>query len=269
MRLILGTAAAILLAAAASHAQSFTTGPCDDRAGHSYNSNEVRVCELRSATLPLVNGHLALAGKNGGIDVIGEDRSDIRLEAQVEAQAATRDEAEALERKIEIVTSGEIHANGPEQFIVIHQSQWSVNYRLNVPRHLAAQLHTLNGSVKLASLDGAITAETTNGSMTLTDLAGDVNAHTTNGSLHISLQGSQWKGTGLTAHTTNGSVNVSAPSDYSAHLVAQTTNGSLRVGLPIASSQEKHSHRIDTTVGQGGATLSFATVNGSLHFDRN
>jgi len=266
--IILGTSVALLLAASAPllHAQSFTTGPCEKNSSSFGNSE--RVCEVRTATLPLVNGKLAVSGKNGSIDVIGEDRSDVRLEAQVEAQASTREEAEALEHKIEILTNGEIRAQGPETFGLFHQTSWSVSYRLRVPRHLAAHLHTENGSVKLAELDGAITAETTNGSMTLRDLAGDVNAHTTNGSLRVSLQGSQWKGAGLSAKTTNGSVLVNAPADYSAHLIAQTTNGGLHVGLPI-TSQGKLGHHLDTTIGQGGSTLNFATVNGSLHIDRN
>lgn len=133
---------------------------------------------------------------------------------------------------------------------------------------MAAHLQTLNGSVKLAELDGTIVADTTNGSMTLRDLSGDVSAHTVNGSLKISLEGNQWKGSGLSARTTNGSVSVSAPSDYSAHLVAENTNGSLRVDFPITSRYGR-THHIDTNIGQGGSTLHFETVNGSVRFDRN
>jgi len=265
-RFILGTSVAVLLAASTSYlrAQAFVTSHCD----HDGNSflNNARVCEVRTATLPLVNGHLAVAGTNGSIAVTGEDRRDILLEAQVEAQAPTQAEAEALEHEIEILTNGEIHADGPRSSGWSHKN-WSVSYRLRVPRHLAAHLHTENGSVKLVDLDGAITAETTNGSMTLTDLAGDVNAHTVNGSLHVSLQGNQWRGGGLSARTTNGSVSVSAAADYSAHLVGDTTNGSVHVGLPVAAQGRIRNH-IDTNIGQGGSTLRFETVNGSLHVDR-
>jgi DUF4097 and DUF4098 domain-containing protein YvlB len=269
-RLILGTSLALLLAGFASHlhAQAFTTSPCPtNQQDGSWSFGSSRVCELRTATLPLINGHLALSGRNGSIDVIGEDRSDIQLEAQVTAQASSREEAEALERKIEIVTGGgEIRDEGPKAFGLFHQN-WSVSYRMRVPRHLAAHLHTENGSVKLAELDGAITAETTNGSMTLRDLAGDVTARTTNGSLKVSLSGSQWKGNGLFAKTTNGGVSVTAPADYSAHLVAGTTNGGVHVGFP-ASTQARSRH-IDASIGNGGPTLRFETTHGGIHIDRN
>ena len=246
-------------------AQSFTVSHCEQHEGGSSPMN-ARVCEVRSMTLPLVNGKLTVLGKNGSIDVVGEDRSDIALEAQVETQASSRSEAEALLHKIEIVTNREIRADGPDNSGWLRQN-WSVNYRLRVPRHVEAHLHTENGSVKLADLDGAITAETTNGSMTLRDLAGDVSAHTVNGSFRVSLEGNEWRGGGLSARTTNGSVSVSAPADYSAHLVAETVNGGIHVGLPVAV-QGKIGHHVDTNIGQGGSTLRLETVNGSLHIDR-
>jgi len=266
---ILGTSLAALLIASATQlqAQNFVTSACEHDGNQSFGDT-VHVCEVRSATLPLVNGHLAVSGKNGSIDVVGEDRRDILLEAQVQAQGSSRQEAEALEHKIQIVTNGEIHAEGPEPSGWLHNNSWSVSYRLRVPRHLAAHLHTENGSVKLASLEGAITAETTNGSMTLRDLSGDVNAHTVNGSVKISLEGNQWKGNGLSARTTNGSVKVEAPADYSAHLVADTTNGGVHLGF-ANQSQDRRSHHVDTNIGQGGSTLRFETVNGSMQFDRN
>jgi hypothetical protein len=268
-RFTLGSSVAFLLAVSASNlaAQSFATRPCPDaeRSG-GWFSGQNRVCEVRTATLPLVNGHLAVAGRNGSIEVTGEDRRDILLEAQVEAQAPSRDEAEAIEHKIQILTNGEIHADGPQSSGWSRQS-WSVSYRLRVPRRLEANLHTENGSLKLADLDGAITAETSNGSMTLSNLAGDVNAHTVNGSVRVSLEGNQWKGGGLSARTTNGSVSVSAAADYSAHLVADTVNGGVHVGFPV-TVQGRIGHHIDSNIGQGGSTLRFETVNGSLRLDR-
>ena len=82
-----------LLFAGRVPAQSFTTGPCGGDEGNTHNNwfgHGTRVCELRSATLPLVNGQLSVSGKNGGIEVIGEERQDIALEARVIAEDSSR-----------------------------------------------------------------------------------------------------------------------------------------------------------------------------------
>lgn len=143
-----------------------------------------------------------------------------------------------------------------------HRS-WSVNYRLHVPRHLAAQLHTQNGGIEISKVEGVINADTTNGGLSLDDLAGEVHATTVNGGLDVRLDGDQWRGSGLFAKSTNGGVSVKAPDHYSAHLVAETVNGGISVGFPV-TVQGKIRNRIDTNLGQGGATLEFHTVNGGV-----
>lgn len=256
-----------LLFAGRLPAQSFTTAPCGGDEGNTNNNSwpfgrQDRVCELRSTTLPLTDGQLSVSGKNGGIEVIGEERQDIALEARVSAQDASREEAEALLHEVKIVTTGTIHAEGPQQWGFSHRN-WSVNWSLHVPRHVAADLHTVNGGIKVTNLVGVIKVDTTNGGLTLDDLGGEVHATTVNGGLDVRLDGNEWHGTGLVARSTNGGVTVKAPDHYSAHLVAETVNGGISVGFPI-TVQGKIRHQIDTNIGQGGATLHFQTVNGGV-----
>ncbi len=261
----------VLLFAGSLHAQSFTTAPCNDDEGNTSNNNWFghpgRVCELRRTTLPLINGQLSVSGENGGIEVIGEERQDIALEARVIAQDSSRDNAQSILHDVTIVTTGTIHAEGPQMSGWSHRS-WSVNYRLHVPRHLAAQLHTQNGGIEISKVDGVIHADTTNGGVSLDDLAGEVHATTVNGGLDVRLDGDQWRGSGLFAKSTNGGVSVKAPDHYSAHLVAETVNGGISVDFPI-TVQGKIRNRIDTNIGQGGATLEFQTVNGGVSIDRD
>ena len=49
---------------------------------------------------------------------------------------------------------GEIHDHGPK-FSLLGRSGYSIDYHLHVPRHLAAEFHTMNGGIDLASLDDA------------------------------------------------------------------------------------------------------------------
>jgi hypothetical protein len=265
MRLSALTLCAALLAATTLHAQSFTTHPCTDNDGdhggilaHWLEGNQV--CELRSATVPLVNGHLNVNGMNGGIEVIGEDRQDIALEARVTAHAGSQSEAESILHEITIETGPTIEAHGPHSSF--GNRGWGVSYRLLVPHHLAANFHTLNGGLSLTALDGSIKGDTTNGGLKLDHLAGDVNVSTTNGGIHATLDGRTWQGTGLTASTTNGGVAVSLPPNYSAHLVASTVNGGL--SAPGANQSGGRHREVDTNLGSGGPTISFETTNGGI-----
>jgi len=255
-----------LMMAPAAFAQSFTTSPCSSDAGdtshHSWSSDsKERVCESRKTTLPFAGGQLNVSGKNGGIEVTGEDRNDIALDAQVTARASSRDEAQRLVQEVRIETAGTIHAEGPRT------GNWSVNFKLHVPKHLAAELKTDNGGISLANLDGTVHAETTNGGISLNNLSGDVHATTTNGGLHISLTGDSWHGAGLVAKSTNGGVHVTMPENYSAHLIAGTVNGGTNVRLPMTVNMMNSRRHIDGQIGHGGATVQVETVNGGVSID--
>lgn len=264
-----------LLAAIPLHAQSFTTAPCNGDEGNTHNTSffggKEKACELRRTTLPLVNGQITVSGKNGGIEVIGEDRQNIALEARVVVQESSTERAQSLFKEIKILTDGSIRAEGPSSGLfssLFNGNSWYVNFRLHVPRHLAAQLHSENGGINISNIDGEISAETTNGGLTLRDLGGKVHATTVNGGLEVTLKGSQWQGEGLFAKSTNGGVSVKAPDHYSAHLIAATVNGGISVAFPI-TIQGSIRHHIDTQIGQGGPTIQVETTNGGVSIDRD
>jgi len=259
-------ACAALSAAATLHAQSFTTHPCGDNTddhgviSRLFNGGE-QACELRSTTFPLVGGHLSVNSQNGSIEVIGEDRKDIALEARVSVRAASQSDADSILHQITINTGATIEAHGPK---ISSNRNWSVSYKLHVPHHLAAQLQTLNGSIALSAIEGSLHGETTNGAITIDHLAGDVQVSTTNGAIHATLDGPTWQGNRLDLRTTNGGVSVSIPSNYSAHLEANTTNGGISLNHPVADQSGVHRHDIDTNLGSGGPTISFTTTNGGI-----
>ena len=266
MRPMVVACVASLLIVPSAFAQSFTTAPCnnndDGSSHHSWSSGaRERVCESRRTTLPLAGGQLSVTGKNGGIDVVGEDRNDVALEAQVIGQASSREDAERLVHEVRVETAGTIHAEGPKT------GNWSVNFKLRVPRHLAAELNTENGGINLANLDGTVHAQTVNGGISLSDMSGDVHATTTNGGLHISLAGDSWQGAGLVAKSTNGGVHVSMPANYSAHLIAGTVNGGTDVRLPMMVNAINSRHHIDGQIGHGGPLVQVETVNGGVAID--
>lgn len=264
-----------LLLAIPLQAQSFTIFPCHGDEGNTRNNSlfggQEKVCELRRVTLPLSSGRLSVSGKNGGIEVFGEDRRDIALEARVIAQASTGERAQSLLKEIRVLTDGTIRDEGPASssglWGVFSGSSWYVNYRLRVPRHLAAQLHSQNGGISISNIDGEIDADTVNGGLTLHNLGGKVNATTVNGGLDVVVDGNQWRGEGLFARSTNGGVSLQTPDHYSAHLIAATVNGGISINFPI-TLHGSLSHELDTQIGQGGPTIRLETTNGGISIDR-
>jgi hypothetical protein len=247
--------------AAAQVAGNWHTGDCDDNNNHNWGNPHV--CQMRRTTFALPSGHLSVDTTNGGIDVIGEDRPDVALEARVTAWAPSEDEATSLLNQVVIDTAGgEVRDHGPHENFFGRRG-YNVDYHLHVPRHLSAEFHSTNGGIDLASLDGEIRFSTTNGGVDLNGLSGDVQGRTTNGGLDVALSGDHWQGEGLHADTTNGGVDLHVPDHYSAHLEAGTVNGGISVDFPVTVQGEIKNH-LDTNIGSGGQTVHVQTTNGGV-----
>lgn len=270
MRLSVFSGCAVLLVSVLSQAQSFSTSPCHTGDGDSdsgwFGMRQARACEIRRTVLPVRDGRVSVSGMNGAIDVQGEDRSDIALEVRVTAQGTSREDAESLLKQIRIVTEDGIRAEAPRGGMWAHHG-WSVDYKLRVPRHIAAELRTTNGGIRVAQVQGQLNATSTNGALTLHDLMGNVHASTTNGGVDISLAGDRWHGDGLYASSTNGGINVKVPEHFAAHLMAETTNGGISVGFPV-TVQGKIQHRVDSDINGGGPPMHLQTTNGGVSLQR-
>lgn len=235
-------------------------GDCD-HPNHHWGS--AQACQMRRTTFALPGGHLAVHTMNGGIDVIGEDRNDVELEARVTTWAPSDSEANALLNRVTIDTGGgDIRDHGPRPSFFGREG-YSIDYHLHVPQHLTADLHTMNGGIDLTRLDGNLQFDTTNGGVTLDRLSGDVQGHTVNGGLNITLAGDRWQGQGLSADTTNGGIDLRLPDHYAAHLETATVNGGISVNFPITIQGEIKNH-LTTDLGGGGPTIHVQTVNGGI-----
>lgn len=256
---------------AAAQTANWTTGACGGEEGNTHNrswwgGDQKRVCELRTATVKLGGQHLAVKSENGGIEVTGEDRSDVVIEARVSAWASSEFDARNILKQVTIDASGDsIRDNGPH--FHTGSSGYGVNYRLRVPRKLGVDLKSENGGIDIAHLEGKIRFDTTNGGVDLNDLAGDVHGSTVNGGLDIALTGTSWRGQGLNAETTNGGVSLKVPDHYNAHLETGTVNGGIEVNFPI-TIQGDIKNRLSTNLGSGGPTIHAETTNGGVEINR-
>jgi DUF4097 and DUF4098 domain-containing protein YvlB len=248
-------------AAAQNQTGNWHKDDCDHDGNH---WGAAHVCQMRRTTFSLPSGHLSVETMNGGIEVVGEDRSDVELEARVTAWAPSESEANDLLNQIVIDTdNGELHDHGPRTHF-LNRTGYSVDYHLHVPRHLAADLRTENGGIDMTRVEGELHFETTNGGVSLDRVSGDVNGHTVNGGLNVSLDGDHWQGNGLHANTTNGGIDLRVPEHYNAHLETATVNGGINVDFPV-TVQGTIKNQLDTDLGNGGSTVHVQTVNGGVN----
>jgi hypothetical protein len=252
----------------AAQSGNWSVGACANDEGSNHSSwwgHQEKVCELRTITLKLGGQRLGVKSENGGIEVSGEDRSDVQIEARVEAWASSESDARDILKKVTVETSGDsIRDSGPHHW---GNSGYGVSYKVRGPRRLAVDLKTENGGIDIAHLEGEIRFDTTNGGVGLDDLAGDVRGSTTNGGLDITLSGKSWRGQGLNAETTNGGVNLKIPEHYSAHLETGTVNGGISLSFPI-TIQGDIKNSLSTNLGSGGPTIHAETTNGGVQIDR-
>jgi DUF4097 and DUF4098 domain-containing protein YvlB len=221
-----------------------------------------RHCEVREMTLP-AGGTLAVdARPNGGIQVEGWDRSDVRLRVKVVATADTNDAARALAGEVRVETSDTVGASGPQN---TKSRQWHASFRLDVPRGQALKLRADNGGLHLADVEGDAELSTVNGGLHLDRVAGHIVGETVNGGIHVELAGSEWQGEGLELRTTNGGLHLEIPADYNARLEASTMNGGVHSEVPAARPGKRRGGQIAADLGSGGRLLKFETTNGGLH----
>jgi len=252
-------------AAGAAQPGNWHNADCDKNGDHWGASH---VCQMRHTTFTLPSGHLSVDTMNGGIDIMGEDRSDVALDARVTAWAPSESEANDLLSQVVIETgNGDLRDHGPRSHF-LSRTGYSVDYHLHVPRHLAAELHTMNGGIDLTRVDGELHFETTNGGVALDHVSGDVNGHTVNGGLNVSLDGDHWQGSGLHADTTNGGIDLRVPEHYNAHLETGTVNGGINIDFPVTVQGTIKNH-LNTDLGNGGSTVHVQTVNGGITVSHN
>ena len=228
------------------------------------NGDKVSISDLREVSVP-ASGTLKIdGGRNGGIKVIGEDRTDVLIRSCVQAWGSNDEVARAIVSNIRVNTSGIVKADGPED-------GWSVSYEARVPKDSNLKLNAHNGGISIKSVEGSLEFETTNGGVSLTNVAGDVRGKTTNGGVNVSLYGNSWRGTGLDVATTNGGVNLTVPQGYAANIETGTVNGGFKSDIPELNVTTENvlggyrkSVEIRTAINGGGAPIRVTTRNGGV-----
>ena len=256
-----------LLAVARVSAQEDTDRWLDDCRGRNWNDRP-HVCEVRETGMRATSGTFtADPGQNGGVAIYGWDRDSVAVVARIQANARSEEDARQILKDVRIEAAGRtVKAVGPAQRSREH---WSVSFDIYVPRKTDLTLETVNGPLSVEAVTGTMNLHALNGPVSLDGVGGDVTARVQNGPLSVQLEGDRWSGTGLDAETVNGPVSLAIPERYNARLETGTVNGPMDLSFPLTVTiQGRVSHRIQSTLGDGGAPVRVVTTNGPLSIRR-
>jgi DUF4097 and DUF4098 domain-containing protein YvlB len=205
-------------------------------------------------------GTFELQNVNGTVEVEGWDRNVVEVHAVKIAKHRESD----LER-----VSIEVDAKPAAISVATHYPpdegvEVSVEYTIHVPRSARLEhLGTVNGSLRVASVDNIEELHAVNGNIEVFEGGGSLRARTTNGNVRMELVHVR-EHDGVTAETTNGSVILAVPLDTHADLETRCMNGSFSSELPVRMESTLRPREMHGKIGNGGAPIHLRTVNGGI-----
>jgi len=197
--------------------------------------------------------------------------------------AIARKEISLAERRegglVELTVDGPFRCHCGDNSVHFHGDQlyrFKYTFKVRVPRAIALELHTVNGSrISVEGTAGDFHVSNVNGSIDMRDVEGAGEVHTVNGEVKVTFARNP---TGATSfRSVNGTLDVAFRANLSADLKLKTFNGGMYTDFPVTTSPvAAHPEQRDgkmiwgrnrTTavrIGSGGPELSFDTLNGQI-----
>jgi hypothetical protein len=213
-----------------------------------------KTCPLRP------DGSFELNNVNGTVRVEGWDRNEV----EIRAIKTTPDQQSLLDLVAIDVDAKPDRVKVSTRYPQEEGVGVAVDYVVHVPRHALLQhINDINGTLRIFGSEGVGELHTVNGNIEVYGSSGDVHAHTTNGNVYVELMRPA-DARGAFAETTNGSVLLAIPAGLPAQLEARCMNGRFSSELPIVMLGSTQPRTIHGQLGQGGAPIHLATVNGTI-----
>lgn len=274
MRLVLGTVAGMALLAG-----------CAER-----TVTQRRTLEVTAAP----GGGLRVESANGGVTVLADDGSEVRVDAEVRARRdrvdrvvlrAEHDEAGTLWVSAEWPEGKRLSGEGASFTIegpafegqTIRTSNGAIrlegqrgradletsNGAIRVETHAGAvQASSSNGSIRVGGSSGALRLSTSNGRIRVFGADGPVQARSSNGSVEVQLAPDSAGPVDL--ESSNGSLTLTAGPGLRGEIVAQTSNGSIEVqGVEKERVERGSRSRARVVLGEGESSM-LRTSNASV-----
>lgn len=209
-----------------------------------------------------VNGRITAEASDGNaVDVkaerIGKGASDEAAKDAL-ARLEMREEVGDNRVRIEVRAPRFSGASG-------HEVKWTIK----VPKGVAVDLRTVNGTVEITGLQGDVRARSTNGGIKGHGiLAPNVDAAVTNGGVEIEIANAT-SGGSIDLEAVNGGVSLSLPRESKADITARCVNGGISInGLDLEIIGEQTRRKVQGKLNGGGTRVTLETTNGGVRVSR-
>jgi hypothetical protein len=230
----------------------------------------------KTASVPHVpQSALVVQTSNGAVSASASmDVQDVQIKARIGAETQARLDATTIltERLPEGVLRVSVNWAEGER-----KGSESASFTIIMPDAKGVTVSTTNGAIALIGLAGPANVTTSNGALTFTNHAGPIEGKTSNGA--VTVKGASESVTVKTSNgamdvtlaegnaspvkltTSNGSIKLSVGAAWAGAVNADTSNGNIRVmGQTVKDGETK--------VGEGAATATLKTSNGTITVDR-
>ncbi len=197
-------------------------------------------------------GTLELNTDRGRIEVATDSGSKVRCEVRIEGSQADRFSVDFSQQGDRVRVDGDYDGKSLWGWGGNHPK---VEFLITVPRRFNLDLRTSGGSIKIADLDGEVSAKTSGGSLRLGNIRGTVLGKTSGGS--IELQGSEGD---ADLSTSGGSIRIG---DVDGRVLASTSGGSIVIAQArgtVEAETSGGSIRVDEVQGDISASTSGGSV---------
>lgn len=211
------------------------------------------------------DGTVVVENVNGSIEIQSWDKNEILIEG--EKLAKSEEELQRIGLTIDTSpTKAVVKVHLPKRTGFFGGTiRAAVRLKLMVPAHANLdKINTVNGAVTLKGLQGPVETHTVNGAISAHDLGDNATLKTVNGGIRASFT-TITSGQVLSAETVNGGITVTLPKNAGIAVKASVVNGHIDCDFPLKLEGGRVSKRhLDATIGDGGASLRIATVNGGI-----
>lgn len=207
--------------------------------------------------------NLRVINVNGDIEISGEERDSILIEAIKKAQKQSNLKnleiiigREGKELKIETKHTRSYFLG----FLPVKMGG-TVNYKIKAPKNLKLKIETVNGNVKVENINSFIEAESVNGDISIKESAGKGSFETVNGEIKIEIKE---ENPDLKIESVNGNIFLKSTKKINAKYYLEVVNGKIKIIPSLMEIKSSSPKEMEGVLGNGGGKLHIETVNGDI-----
>jgi hypothetical protein len=234
-------------------------------------------------------GTVAIAGApNGSVRVVGTNKNEIEITAQIELQAASEADIATLAAVTSFLTDEQIGRTGIISFGTYNtlgdKKLWKkfpknlmglpmrIDYVISVPHYCDLEIDGGKGDLSVSGVEGSMRINFLETDADLEVIGGTTNVTIGSGKVNVALGVNGWRSRTANIKVAKGDLNVKLPSNMSAEIDAVILHtGAIENLLPGLKPRDRKVAFTDKSIiakaGVGGTALKFTVGDGNLKME--